>query len=130
MEEEEYIPRFLPETYTHIDARYSVELDFARYRFRVENNQLIRGETKDMGPYYEVERLSGGHAVRRLYLEVMLENKNKLFIFNSEGEMLSLKEDAFGVIWDYGPVLYTDGRTFKEARRRKNKSEGFSEEDC
>lgn len=124
---EEFIPRFLPGTYVHIDARHSVELDFARYGLHIQNGQLVAGTSDQLGKYYEIERLTGGYTVRRLYLEVILVNKAKLFDFDSNGEMVNLTKNPFGVIWEYGPELYTDAELFLEARRRKNKSEGFNE---
>lgn len=126
MEPEDYIPRFLPGAYTHINAQYSVELDFARYKLIVEQGEFSEGESKS-GSYLNIQRLTGGNALRRLYFDVLVDNWSKIAVTNSAGDLIGLVDKPFGVVWEYIPILYIDAQEFKEARRRKNKSEGFFE---
>ena len=114
-DEEDYAPRWLEGTYMHVPAAYSAELDFARYKAVIRNNALVKGSTLSMGDYIEIERLTGGFAIRRLYYETLVEHWDKLIVEKGNG-VNELTDKPFGIVWSHGPILIQDRDSFIKAR--------------
>lgn len=99
----------------HVPAAYSAELDFAKYKVVLRNNELVKGSTPSMGGYIEIERLTGGFAIRRLYYETLAEYWDKLIVKKENG-VTELTDKPFGIVWSHGPILIQDRDSFIKAR--------------